>query len=108
MGGIIQGGDPLTKTPGKADLYGTGGLGLFKAISDLPLVRGTVAARPRPSSVDSAGTQFFVCLMDQPSLKGQYTVYGRGDLRHGGGGPDQPHPSGRPDCHRAMKVTIEE
>ena len=77
MGGIIQGGDPLTKDPAKADLYGTGGLGLLKAeFSDLPFVRGTVAAVRRPSSVDSAGTQFFVCLMDQPSLKGQYTVYG--------------------------------
>ncbi len=30
----------------------------------------------RPSSVDSAGNQFFVCLMDQPSLEGQYTVFG--------------------------------
>ena len=77
MGGIIQGGDPLTKDPAKADRYGTGGLGLLKAeFSDRPFVRGTVAAVRRPSSVDSAGTQFFVCLMDQPSLKGQYTVYG--------------------------------
>ena len=77
MGGIIQGGDPLTKDPAKANRYGTGGRGLLKAeFSDRPFVRGTVAAVRRPSSVDSAGTQFFVCLMDQPSLKGQYTVYG--------------------------------
>ncbi len=27
MGGIIQGGDPLTKDPAKASQYGTGGLG---------------------------------------------------------------------------------
>ncbi len=27
QGGIIQGGDPLTKDPAKASLYGTGGLG---------------------------------------------------------------------------------
>ena len=77
MGGIIQGGDPLSRDPAKADQYGTGGLGLLKAeFSDRPFVRGTVAAVRRPSSVDSAGTQFFVCLMEQPSLKGQYTIFG--------------------------------
>lgn len=77
MGGIIQGGDPLTKDPAKASQYGTGGLGLLKAeLSDRPFVRGTVAAVRRPSSMDSAGTQFFVCLQAQPALAGQYTVYG--------------------------------
>ena len=77
MGGIIQGGDPLTKDPAKASQYGSGGLGLLKAeISDKPFVRGTVAAVRRPSSMDSAGTQFFVCLQPQPSLAGQYTVFG--------------------------------
>ncbi len=77
MGGIIQGGDPLSKDPARASGYGTGGLGLLKAeFSDQPFVRGTVAAARKPSSVDSAGTQFFVCLQPQPSLRGQYTVFG--------------------------------
>jgi cyclophilin family peptidyl-prolyl cis-trans isomerase len=77
MGGIIQGGDPLTKDPAKASLYGTGGLGLVSAeFSDRPFVRGTVAAVRKPSSPDSGGRQFFVCLQDQPSLKGQYTIFG--------------------------------
>ena len=77
MGGIIQGGDPLTKDPAKVSQYGTGGLGLLKAeLSDRPFVRGTVAAVRRPSSLDSAGTQFFVCLQPQPSLAKQYTVFG--------------------------------
>ena len=77
MGGIIQGGDPLTKDPAKASLYGTGGLGLLTAeFSDRPFVRGTVAAARKPSSPDSGGRQFFVCLRDQPSLKGQYTIFG--------------------------------
>jgi len=76
-GGIIQGGDPLSKDTAKASRYGTGGLGLLKAeFSDRPFVRGTVAAVRRPSSVDSAGTQFFVCLQPQPALQGQYTVFG--------------------------------
>lgn len=77
MGGIIQGGDPLTKDPSKASLYGTGGLGLLPAeFSDRPFVRGTVAAVRTPSSRDSGGRQFFVCLRDQPSLQGQYTIFG--------------------------------
>jgi len=76
-GGIIQGGDPLTKDPAKASLYGTGGLGLLQAeLSDRPFVRGTVAAVRRPSSPDSSGQQFFVVMRDQPSMKGQYTVFG--------------------------------
>jgi len=77
MGGIIQGGDPLTKDAAKASQYGQGGLGLLKAeLSERPFVRGTVAAVRRPSSLDSAGTQFFVCLQPQPALAGQYTVFG--------------------------------
>jgi peptidyl-prolyl cis-trans isomerase B (cyclophilin B) len=77
MGGIIQGGDPLSKDPDKASQYGKGGLGLLKAeFSDLPFERGAVAAVRRPSDVDSAGDQFFVCVNAQPSLKGQYTIFG--------------------------------
>jgi peptidyl-prolyl cis-trans isomerase B (cyclophilin B) len=77
MGGIIQGGDPLSKDPDKTSQYGTGGLGLLKAeFSDRPFVKGTVAAVRRPKDVDSAGNQFFVCVNDQPSLQGQYTVFG--------------------------------
>ena len=76
-GGIIQGGDPLTKDPAKAALYGTGGLGLLKAeLSDRPFARGTVAAVRLPSSPDSSGRQFFVVMRDQPSMKGQYTIFG--------------------------------
>ena len=76
-GGIIQGGDPLSKDSAKAAQYGTGGLGLLKAeFSDQPFARGTVAAARRPSSKDSGGSQFFICIRDQPSLLGQYTIFG--------------------------------
>jgi peptidylprolyl isomerase len=76
-GGIIQGGDPLSKDEAKAAQYGSGGLGLVAAeFSDRPFVRGTVAAARKPSSVDSGGRQFFVCLRDQASLAGQYTIFG--------------------------------
>ena len=75
--GIIQGGDPLSKDPAKKALWGTGGLGVLKAeFSSEPVKRGVVAAVLRPSSKDSAGTQFFVCLSDQPSLTGKYTIFG--------------------------------
>jgi peptidyl-prolyl cis-trans isomerase B (cyclophilin B) len=77
LGGIIQGGDPLSKDPAQAARYGTGGLGLLEAeFSDRPFARGTVAAARRPSSKDSGGSQFFICLSDQPSLLGQYTIFG--------------------------------
>jgi peptidylprolyl isomerase len=77
MGGIIQGGDPLTQDPAKASLYGTGGLGLLGAeFSGRPFARGTVAAVRKPSSPDSGGRQFFVVMQDQPSMRGQYTIFG--------------------------------
>jgi peptidyl-prolyl cis-trans isomerase B (cyclophilin B) len=76
-GGIIQGGDPLSKDPAKAARYGTGGLGLLKAeFSDRPFTRGVVAAARRPSGNDTGGSQFFICLGDQPSMLGQYTIFG--------------------------------
>jgi peptidyl-prolyl cis-trans isomerase B (cyclophilin B) len=75
-GGIIQGGDPLSKDPARAAEYGKGGLGLLKAeFSSRQFTRGTVAAARRPSSKDSGGSQFFVCLSDQPALQGQYTIF---------------------------------
>jgi len=75
--GIIQGGDPLSKDPKKTALYGTGGLGLLKAeFSDRPMTRGSVAAVLRPSSKDSAGNQFFICLADQAALTGKFTIFG--------------------------------
>lgn len=75
--GIIQGGDPLSKDPSKTALYGTGGLGLLKAeFSDRPMTRGAVAAVLRPSSRDSAGNQFFICLSDQAALTGKFTIFG--------------------------------
>jgi len=76
--GIVQGGDPLSKDPAKKSQYGTGGLGVLKAeISNEPFTAGAVAAVIRPKDPDSAGAQFFVCVTDQPSLAGQYTIFGR-------------------------------
>lgn len=75
--GIIQGGDPLSKDPKQSARYGTGGLGLLKAeFSDRPFTRGAVAAARKPSGKDTGGSQFFVVVTDQPSLLGQYTIFG--------------------------------
>ena len=76
--GIAQGGDPLSKDPAKAKLYGTGGLGMLKLEpSSGQMTRGAVAAVLQPGRPDSGGAQFFVCVTDQPALDGQYTVFGR-------------------------------
>ncbi|HXG55413.1 MAG TPA: peptidylprolyl isomerase [Vicinamibacterales bacterium] len=76
--GIIQGGDPLSKDPAKAGLYGTGGLGMLKAeLSGERATRGAVAAVIQPGKPDSAGAQFFVCVSDQPALDGKYTIFAR-------------------------------
>src|SRR5918993_1196467 len=58
--GIIQGGDPLSKDPSKAKLYGTGGLGVLKAEpSTEKHPRGAVSAVLQPGKPHSAGAQFF-------------------------------------------------
>ena len=75
---IIQGGDPLSRDPAKVKLYGTGGLGLLKAeLSAERATRGAVAAVLQPNRPDSAGSQFFICVTDQPPLDGKYTIFGR-------------------------------
>ena len=76
--GIIQGGDPLSKDPAKAAQYGTGGLNELKAEPNPEKhTTGAVSAVLTPGNPDSAGAQFFVCATDQPTLDGQYTVFGR-------------------------------
>ena len=76
--GIIQGGDPLSKDPAKIKQYGTGGLGVLKAeVSGEKHTRGAVSAVLQPGKPDSAGSQIFVCVTDQPALDGNYTIFGR-------------------------------
>jgi peptidyl-prolyl cis-trans isomerase B (cyclophilin B) len=76
--GIIQGGDPLSKDPAKAKQYGTGGLGVLAAEGSAEKhTRGAVSAVLQPGKPDSAGSQFFICVTDQPALDGKYTIFGR-------------------------------
>lgn len=76
--GIVQGGDPKTKDPNAVDEYGTGGLGvLARELSDEKHTRGAVSAVQVPGDPDSAGSQFFIVVTEQPALDGQYTVFAR-------------------------------
>ncbi len=76
-GGIIQGGDPLSKDPSRRALYGTGGLRKLKAeFNDTPHVRGTVSAVLFPGEPDSGGSQFFICVSDLPELNKKYSAWG--------------------------------
>jgi peptidylprolyl isomerase len=76
--GLIQGGDPLSRDPAKSAQYGTGGMNMLKPeINSEPMTAGAVAAVLAPGRPDSGGAQFFVCASDQPTLQGQFTVFGR-------------------------------
>ncbi len=76
--GIVQGGDPLSKDPAQKEKYGTGGLGVLRFEPNAEKhTRGAVSAVLVPGKRDSAGSQFFICVTDQPSLDGQYTVFAR-------------------------------
>jgi cyclophilin family peptidyl-prolyl cis-trans isomerase len=65
--GIVQGGDPLSKDPSQAARYGSGGLGVLRF----------EAAVLVPGKPDSAGSQFFIDVTDQPALDGLYTIFAR-------------------------------
>ena len=76
--GIVQGGDPLTKDPSKVDAYGTGGFGVLRAERNAEKnTRGAVSTVVGAGNPDSGGTQFFICVADQPGLDGTYDVFGR-------------------------------
>lgn len=76
-GFVVQGGDPNSKNSDPND-DGMGGPGYTVAaeFSKLKHVKGTVAMA-RSQAINSAGSQFYICLAPQPSLDGQYTVFGQ-------------------------------
>ncbi len=67
---MIQGGDPSGN--------GTGGPGfqLKAEFSSLKHVEGTLSMA-RAQDINSAGSQFFICLAPTPHLDGQYTIFGQ-------------------------------
>jgi cyclophilin family peptidyl-prolyl cis-trans isomerase len=87
--GIIQGGDPLTKT-GNTAMWGSGDSpypDVPAEFSDIPYERGTLGAArqgPPPGSglpeeqfFNTANCQWFVTLKKQPAFDKKYTVFGK-------------------------------
>lgn len=76
-GFMIQGGDPLSKDDNRWN-DGTGGPGwtINAEFNDRSHRRGIVSMA-RGETINSAGSQFFICLEDLPRLDWQYTVFGQ-------------------------------
>jgi cyclophilin family peptidyl-prolyl cis-trans isomerase len=77
--GIIQGGDPLTKSSNTA-VYGSGQSpypNVKAEFSDIPYERGTVGAARTSGDINGANCQWFITLKKQPGFDKQYTVFGR-------------------------------
>ncbi|MHB8842974.1 MAG: peptidylprolyl isomerase, partial [Candidatus Aquicultor sp.] len=76
-GYVIQGGDPLSRDNNQ-DNDGLGGPGYTVAaeINDVPHLRGAVAMVHNGKTKDG-GSQFYICINDQPMLDGGYTVFGK-------------------------------
>ena len=68
---MIQGGDPNSKNPTKDP--STWGFGEFNSISHK---RGILSAA-RGENINSADSQFFICVKDSEFLDGEYTAYGK-------------------------------
>jgi peptidyl-prolyl cis-trans isomerase B (cyclophilin B) len=83
-GFVAQGGDPLTRDLTVEQIRagvggaGTGGPGWTQKaeFNSRKHETGTLAMA-RAQHPDSAGSQFYICLAPQPSLDGQYTVFGQ-------------------------------
>ncbi len=75
----IQGGDPNTIN-GDPSIWGQGQKGqktVSAEISTLEHVRGIVSAARRSDDINSATSQFFICVDTQPGFDGQYSIFGR-------------------------------
>ena len=75
----IQGGDPNTIN-GDPSIWGQGQRGqktVTAEFSQLKHERGIVSAARRSDDVNSATSQFFICVAPQPSFDNQYSIFGR-------------------------------
>ncbi len=78
-GFMIQGGDPNSKDEDRSnDGLGQPGQPTVPAeFSKLNHKRGIVSAARRANDINSATSQFFICVADAPHLDGQYSIFGR-------------------------------
>lgn len=76
-GFVIQGGDPNSRDDDRTK-HGLGGPGykIDAEFSNRSHERGTVAMA-RGADPNSAGSQFFINIVDNPHLNGQYTLFGK-------------------------------
>jgi peptidyl-prolyl cis-trans isomerase B (cyclophilin B) len=73
---MIQGGDPNSKETDRSK-HGTGGPGYaLKAEFNHKAHKRGILSMARSAHPDSAGSQFFICVADAPSLNQKYTVFG--------------------------------
>lgn len=78
-GFMIQGGDPNSKGNDRST-YGMGQPGqptVPAEFNEMSHKRGIVSAARRGDDINSATSQFFICVADAPHLDGQYSVFGR-------------------------------
>ncbi len=58
-------------------LTGGSGLNLKAELNSLPHIRGTISMARHANDLDSADSQFFICLRNSPELDQKYTVFGQ-------------------------------
>jgi peptidylprolyl isomerase len=71
-GFMAQGGDPKGTGEGGSTLPD-----LKAEFTEMPFLRGTVAAARTGDNVDSANSQFFIMFVPNAGINGQYTIFGR-------------------------------
>lgn len=77
-GFVIQGGDIRSRDDNpNNDGTGDAGYKLNAEFSDLHHDRGVLSTARGPSDINSAGTQFFICVKNIRHLDGQYTIFGK-------------------------------
>ncbi len=78
-GFMIQGGDPNSRDK-SPDTWGFGDPSqrqIPAEFSELPHLRGTLSMARRGDDINSATSQFFICVARQSQLDGDYTVFGQ-------------------------------
>lgn len=74
---MIQGGDILSRDDDpNNDGTGSPGYSIVAEFSNKNHKRGIVSAARRGNDINSAGSQFFICVADVPHLDRQYSIFG--------------------------------
>jgi len=75
---VIQGGDILSRDDDpNNDGTGDAGYKLNAEFSNLKHDRGVISTARAPHDINTAGTQFFICVAPIHHLDGQYTIFGK-------------------------------